>query len=244
MRPILFHLFGEPVFSYPLLMGFGWGVGFNYSLGLWLKDGLQKSDLWKIFIGSFLFGWIGAKVFFLLFSAPDRALDYSVEVNFWLGGGFVFYGGLVFAALFALTYAFLVKSTKVSDLANILPGLSLGHALGRIGCLLAGCCYGNHCDLPIGIVFRGVKRHPVQLYEALALVILFFVLRELLKKRKKAQTLIAYLFGYSAIRFFLEFFRGDEIRGAYLNLSTSQWVSIVLILITLSVTVLTKTRRR
>jgi phosphatidylglycerol:prolipoprotein diacylglycerol transferase len=216
-------------------MGFGWGVGFNYSLGLWLKDGLKKSDLWKIFFGSFFFGWLGAKIFFLLFSAPDKALNYSMEVNFWLGGGFVFYGGLIFAAIFALTFASIAKTLNISDLANILPGLSLGHALGRIGCLLAGCCYGNHCDLPIAIAFRGVKRHPVQLYEAIALVCLFFLLRWILKKGKKAQTLLAYLIGYSVIRFVLEFFRGDEIRGSYLNLSTSQWISVGVISTTLLV---------
>lgn len=228
MRPILFHIFGEPIFSYPLMMGFGWGVGLNYSMMVWERDGLNKTDLWKIFLGTFLFGWLGAKLFFLIFSAPEMALDYSTEVNFWLGGGFVFYGGFILAATFAFIYTKISTNLDFLSLASLTPGLAIGHALGRVGCLLAGCCYGDHCDLPIAISFRGEDRHPVQLYESLSLVILFFVLRALLKNKSKKEALIAYLGGYALIRFFLEFFRGDAIRGAYMNLSTSQWVSIVL----------------
>lgn len=235
MKPILLNILGEPIFSYPLLMGFGWGVGFNYSLSWWERNGLKKIDLWKIFLGSFLFGWIGAKLFFLVFSAPDKALDYSMEVNFWLGGGFVFYGGLIFSAAFASAYSKFSKNFSFRDLANLAPGLALGHAIGRIGCLLAGCCYGSHCDLPIGIVFKGVPRHPVQLYEAIGLALLFIVLREFLKKGKNEWVLIQYFVGYSAIRFVLEFFRGDAIRGEFFTLSTSQWISLSLITMTLVV---------
>lgn len=230
MKPILFHLFGDPIFSYPLMMGFGWGVGLNYSMLMWERDDLKRSDLWKIFLGTFLFGWLGAKLFFLIFSAPDKALDYSTEVNFWLGGGFVFYGGFLFAAAFAYLFTRFSSNLNPLLLANLTPGLAIGHALGRVGCLLAGCCYGDHCDLPIAISFKGVNRHPVQLYESISLVILFFLLRSLLKAKKKREALITYLGGYGLIRFTLEFLRGDAIRGSYMHLSTSQWVSIILVI--------------
>lgn len=231
MKPILFHLFGEPVFSYPLLMGFGWGVGFNYSALLWKRQGLANKKLWQLFIGSFIFGWIGAKVFFLIFSAPDMALNYGREVNFWLGGGFVFYGGLVFAALFSLLFIRLNMNSKYELLGLITPGLAIGHAIGRVGCFLAGCCYGDHCDLPIGVLVKGISRHPVQLYEVAGLVLIFLILRKLVLKKELKESLLLYPIGYSLLRFALEFFRGDAIRGLYAGLSTSQWVSILIVLV-------------
>jgi phosphatidylglycerol:prolipoprotein diacylglycerol transferase len=210
-------------------MGIGWGIGFNITQSYWEKFNLQKKDLWLLFLGTFVAGWIGAKVFFLIFSTPERALDYSKEVNFWLGGGFVFYGGLIFSALFALLFSFINKAMGVVDLALITPGLALGHAIGRVGCLLAGCCYGTHCDLPFAISFKGQPRHPVQLYEVFGLLVIFFLLRKFIKKEKLGSALNTYAIGYAALRFVLEYFRGDEIRGVFDGLSTSQWISLVLI---------------
>lgn len=221
-------------------MGLGWGIGFNLTQSYWQKCNLKKSDLWLLFIGTFFAGWIGAKVFFLAFSMPDRAIDYSKEVNFWLGGGFVFYGGLIFSALFALVFSFFKKSLGVVDLAVITPGLTIGHAIGRLGCLLAGCCYGSHCDLPIAIRFKGELRHPVQLYEFFGLALLFILLRKWVKEEKLSSALNGYLLGYASLRFVLEFFRGDEIRGVFDGLSTSQWISIVLIVLVLGINFLVK----
>lgn len=240
MKPILFHIFGEPIFSYPLLMGLGWGVGFNLTQYYWDKFNLKKSDLWMLFLGTFLFGWIGAKVFFLIFSAPDRALDYSREVNFWLGGGFVFYGGFIFSALFALIYTFYKNSIAPVDLAVITPGLALGHAIGRLGCFLAGCCFGSHCDLPIGISFKGEVRHAVQLYEFACLLGLFYLTKRFLNKKRFDLALVTYLVGYGAVRFVLEFFRGDDIRGLFYGLSTSQWTSLLIIVVVLGIRMLAK----
>ncbi len=212
-------------------MGFGWGIGFNYTSLLWQRFDLKKKELWQLFLGSFLFGWIGAKVFFLIFSAPELALHYGSEVNFWLGGGFVFYGGLVFATIYSLLFVRLKMNSKFDVLGIITPGLALGHAIGRVGCFLAGCCYGDHCDLPIGVMVKGVPRHPVQLYEVVGLVILFFVLRKQVLNKLPGRALLTYPLGYGVLRFILELFRGDAIRGLYAGLSTSQWVSILMVLL-------------
>lgn len=234
MRPILFHLLGSPVYSYPLLMGLGWGVGYNTARSYWEREKLPVRTLNIFFALNFIMGWVGAKVFFLIFSAPENMSSYSREINFWLGGGFVFYGGLVFCLITSAVFLLINKSIVLKNLGLLAPAVCLGHAVGRIGCFLAGCCYGDKCDLPFAVEFAGHSRHPVQLYEVFGLVILFFILRKILSSgTKQMEALLGYLCGYSCLRFCLEFFRGDSIRGHQLGLSTSQWVSIVLICLSL-----------
>ena len=151
------------------------------------------------------------------------ALLFRFTAHEW--GGFVFYGGF-----FAGTGAFFVSMHRAkiarSEAANaVVPALSLGHAVGRLGCLVQGCCFGTHCDLPWAI--HGL--HPTQLYESLFLFILTFVLlRRPASSRWPAAKV--YLVSYGVFRFLNEFLRGDTIRGFWGPLSTSQWVSLVVIL--------------
>jgi phosphatidylglycerol:prolipoprotein diacylglycerol transferase len=108
-----------------------------------------------------------------------------------------------------------------------------GHAIGRIGCFLAGCCYGSQCDLPWSMTIEGVHRHPVQLYETIYLLAFgIFILRSSKKVQLQSSIASIYLIYYSLGRFILEYFRGDDIRGVFwLNLSTSQYISVFLLLI-------------
>ena len=117
----------------------------------------------------------------------------------------------------------------------IVPCIPLGHAIGRVGCLFAGCCYGLpyngigaiHLN-PVGITH---PVFPVQLLEAVLNLILSGCL--LLYSRKKPSgysLLFLYLICYAVIRFLLEFLRGDQIRGLFIGLSTSQWISLLMLL--------------
>lgn len=213
-------------------MGVGWGVGYNVSSSLWIKAGLEKKHLTTFFIINFLFGWLGAKVFFLLFSKADQAITYSQEINFWLGGGFVFYGGFFFAILASLIYTRLNKELKFSDFAIVVPGLAIGHAIGRLGCFFAGCCYGKLCYLPKHLNVFKFERHPVQIYEAIFLLIIYGITkRQITNNIKNIVVIATYFLSYGLLRFFNEFLRGDKIRGIYFGVSTSQWGSILLILL-------------
>lgn len=233
MKPILFYLGDSPVYSYPLLMGIGWGMAYNLASMYWHKYSLSQSSLRIYTLISFIMGWIGAKVFFLIFSTPDQVLYYAKEVNFWLGGGFVFYGGLVFVAIFSFLFFKLRKDLEIKNLGLLIPGVTLGHAIGRLGCFLAGCCYGSETDSVFSIHSNGHDRFPVQLIESAGLLFLFFVSKRILnRKDAQARAIVVYLYGYATLRFFNEFLRGDEIRGLYFGLATSQWVSIFIILIT------------
>lgn len=218
-------------------MGLAWGIGYYKTLHLFLKYNVDDSPLLKLFAGVFLSGWIGAKIFFLIFSAPTKIQQYLYADYFWLGGGFVFYGGLIFGILFYLFFTMILKKFNLQKTYLLIPGLAFGHAIGRIGCLLTGCCYGAQCDLPWAMKLDGEFRHPVQLYEAFALLGLGFLSQKWIKNKKNNLNIVTnYLLAYSLIRFILEFFRGDELRGIYwLSLSTSQYISIGLFSVTLMV---------
>jgi phosphatidylglycerol:prolipoprotein diacylglycerol transferase len=118
--------------------------------------------------------------------------------------------------------------------------------MGRIGCFLTGCCYGKETHLPIGILFHhssvapnGVALFPTQLLEAgfegvmACFLVYAFYRKKALSKGLLRNPLYVYLISYAVFRFFLEFFRGDAVRGMLFGLSTSQWISLIVIMICL-----------
>ena len=171
----------------------------------------------------------GSKLMFILTQVPQLVTEFSFTrmLHVIITSGFVFYGGLFGALLgayfFALYYHF--EFTDVADM--IAPGFAVFHVFGRIGCFFAGCCYGK--EAPWGFALYkepGVTRIPIQLIESgciLGIVLFLFVIEH--RWGKKSRLMESYLFLYSICRFILEFFRGDEIRGIWAGISTSQWIS-------------------
>jgi len=238
LYPILFQSHFLTIYAYPLFLGLAWGIAYNFAKKILVEDRtILTSQKFHIFFGGlFLSGWVGAKIAFLIFSVNDRgqALQLFSNDNFWLGGGFVFYGGLMAGALFLFIYNFFEKVLTLELFAQITFPLALAHALGRIGCFLAGCCYGSASNVPWSIHLHNDNRHPTQLYEAFLLLGLAFVLRQkLIQKKSPSLIIFLYLGAYSLLRFFLEFFRGDIVRGVYGQLSTSQIISIIILLATI-----------
>ncbi len=225
LRPILLNLFNYPIYSYPLFLGLSFGTAYYYGLNA-VESAKEKVGSYRfLFIGIFLSAWLGAKVFFLIHSSNDVADD-AMNSNFWLGGGFVFYGGLIFSSIFALLYTLLLKRFPYKLLLSILPALPLAHAIGRVGCFLAGCCFGKEWSS------LGLHRHPVQLYEAAGNLLIFFYLRRIARSDRVLLTPVIYFLGYSGLRFVLEFFRADLIRGSYFGLlSAAQLTSVFLVLV-------------
>jgi len=181
-----------------------------------------KKNFNFLFWGVFAFSWIGAKLFYLIHSGGETKFELAQEFSFWLGGGFVFYGGFLIGTLFALMFCFLTKTWQIDDLKEFLPGLILGHAIGRVGCFMAGCCFGIETDSLLNVFLHQAHRHPVQLYEAFGLSCLYFLYR-------KYPRFEVYLAGYGILRFSLEFIRGDLSRGFIGFFSQSQWIALCLI---------------
>jgi phosphatidylglycerol:prolipoprotein diacylglycerol transferase len=112
----------------------------------------------------------------------------------------------------------------------IAPAIPLFHGFGRIGCLLAGCCYGKELNAPIEILHMiHVERFPVQAIESLFEFVLFVVMLFIDRKKNHTDLLKIYLLSYAVFRFVNEFFRGDEVRGIYMGLSTAQWISLAIV---------------
>lgn len=212
-------------------MGLAWGTAYFLTHVLFDKYEEDSSELLKIYAGVFFFAWIGAKIFYLIFSSHNFFYRYLYADYFWFGGGFVFYGGLIFGTIFYLIYSLKFKRFNFQKSFLLVPGLVFGHAVGRVGCFLAGCCYGAHCRLAWAVKVSGEPRHPVQLYEAIALFTIGFLTLNWIKvKKTNINILTNYILIYSVVRFCMEYFRGDEVRGIFYSLlSSSQLISLTLI---------------
>ncbi len=165
-------------------------------------------------------------------------------------GGAVFYGGLLGGLLAAaICYKKLRLTPDYADLGTC--SIPLFHFFGRIGCFLAGCCYGIEC--PVGFTYRhaldeaanNVTRFPVQLLEAGFNLLLFLLLLGLFNKGKlRGKLLRLYLVLYPVFRFADEFLRGDRIRGSIWILSTSQWISLLILVSVAAYTVIVSKREK
>lgn len=245
MLPIIFQSNAITLFSYPLFMGLAWGVAYFFTLDIFEKYKIDSKGFSFLYLGIFITSWIGAKVFFLIFSSGPKIYQYIYANYFWLGGGFVFYGGLIFGLIYFFIYAFLLKKFPIENSKYLIPGIIYGHAIGRVGCFLAGCCYGAETHGTFGFQIDGVARYPVQIYETIFLSFIGLAILKMLKNNVANKSIInTYLLSYSLFRFFIEYLRGDEIRGIlWLDFSSSQWVSIFIIVTIVTFNVFDKIRK-
>lgn len=244
MRPLLIEIGPVPIRSYGLMIVIG------FLFGLWLairrgnREGIAREIIVDLSFYLLLSALIGSKLLHViifwssyvadiphLWSEPIKLLNY-------LGSGLVFFGGFLAAVPTGIIYV-RRHGLSVWQMADIIaPSIPLAHGFGRIGCFLAGCCYGKECDLPWAVVFTNeeslaplhVHLHPTQLYEALfnfALAASLVVLSPYL--RRYGQLFWTYVMAYAIGRSVIEFFRDDE-RGSILGgvLSTSQVIALVL----------------
>lgn len=189
-------------------------------------------DFLKLFVLCILGGVIGSKVLFILSRAIWIFQNFTPAnlVSLVLHSGYVFYGGLLGVLSMIQLYAKRSKRYTVKQLYVLMtPTIPLFHCFGRIGCLMAGCCFGFELSVPVTIHGLTLTRFPSQLLEALFEAILFFILLILEKLISAHSLLPVYLITYACFRFVAEFFRGDEIRGIFFGLSTSQWISIAIL---------------
>jgi len=165
----------------------------------------------------------------------NEALTMAVR----LLGGAVFYGGLLGGLLAMWLYAKVYKTPLLPYLDIFAPIVAVAHAIGRVGCFLAGCCYGR--QLPpnhlLAVIYppaslaapHGVTLLAVPLIESALNLLIAAGLMALMKLRgskiKPGTVAALYMMLYATIRFVLEFFRGDVVRGGFWVMSTSQWIS-------------------
>ncbi|MDR2860675.1 MAG: prolipoprotein diacylglyceryl transferase [Elusimicrobiota bacterium] len=247
MHPILFSLGSWTLYSYGLLVAVGFASGILYASYQAKKINppiISQDELFNLLFYSVICAVIGARLMFVIVEAP-QLFNTPLDIFKIWQGGLVYYGGFIGAMLFALLYIRKrkINTAKVFDL--LAPAIALGHFFGRIGCFMSGCANGKPTDLPWGVVFTDpntlssitdIPVHPTQLYESFLNLILFFILRFYNKRGHKSGLAIAfYLIAYSVYRFLLEFLRGDYRGEDILGLSTSQFISVFIFIIGISI---------
>ena len=242
MHPELFHIdfdnfLGLPtitIYTYAVCIVLGTIIATHYAKWSAKKDiGIKLSNnlVYLIFIA----GYVGGKLFFYLenpryyFENPSVILDT-------FSSGFVFYGSFITIIPIMIWYLkkHQIAILPIFDIAAI--ATLIVHAIGRLGCFSAGCCYGAPTSSSFGLVFPTSHAqivHPTQLYESFVLfVIMIFLLLYKKHKQFQGQLFLLYIGLYASSRIILELFRGD-IRGYIINyvLSHSQGIAMCLILI-------------
>jgi phosphatidylglycerol---prolipoprotein diacylglyceryl transferase len=246
MHPILFHSGSITIYTYGVLVASGVVLGLLYARHQALRAGLDPEKTWNMGIYAVLLALFLAKLW-LVFSDWDYYIAHPRDIlsiaTFQSGG--TFYGGVIGAILTIVVYSLVQKMALISVLDTYAAAVPLGHAIGRMGCFFAGCCYGKPTTLPWGIEFKnlsaaqivgtplGIHLHPTQLYEAGAEFVNFAILVWLgARQRFKGELLGTYFLLYGVERGTIEFFRGDPGRTMLFHdtISLMQIVSIGLIL--------------
>lgn len=240
MYPIVFKIGGFTVYSYGLMIAIGAIAGVAYLAIRGKKElGVTFDQANTLFLSIFVAAVVGGKVF-LFFESPSEYL--ADPGRLFKGNGFVFYGSFLFAVPAMLWFFRKHKLDPYRMLDIMAITTCLVHMLGRLGCFLAGCCYGVPTDSFLGVVFthpacsaepKGVPLHPTQLYEAGYIFIVMIVLLFLRERRKfYGQLFLLYLAFYAVGRMIIEMFRGDEVRGYVLDfISHSQLVALGILIV-------------
>jgi phosphatidylglycerol:prolipoprotein diacylglycerol transferase len=250
MHPILFEIprinlgawtIGPiPIRMYGLMIGIGFLLGIYLASRRAKKEGLNPDRILDLGVYLLLAAIIGSRVLYVLTAWQEFTANPLDMFAIWKGG-LVFYGGVLAAVPMGIWYV-RKHSLPVWKTADILaPYIALGHAFGRLGCFFAGCCYGAPCSGPICITFSdphslaplGVPLFPTQLMESGGEFIIFALLLVLRRyKKSDGQLFWLYIAFYAILRFTLEFFRGDLVRGVYFGglISTSQIIAIGMLL--------------
>jgi len=242
MHPILFDFGRFTIYSYGVLLAAAYLLGLQFALIRARSRGLQRERVMDLGIWIIISALVGAKVLLLIVDYR-QFLDNPGSLMDLLRSGGVFYGGLIAAVTVALFYIWRHRMPMWTTTDVFAPGIALGHVVGRLGCLLAGCCFGRQTTVPWAISFHdpqafavagtplGVPLHPTQLYEAgaEALILAFLLAFERRGRQFPGRTFWTYMLLYGVSRFVIEFYRGDPRGTVFDALSTSQFVSVVLV---------------
>ncbi|MDA8243930.1 MAG: prolipoprotein diacylglyceryl transferase [Elusimicrobia bacterium] len=244
MHPIIFQLGSFKLPSYGLMVACGYLAAILYVFRRAAASGLRRDDVSDLVFYTVISAMLGAKLFYAVTYWSEFGETFAARAAYVIKSfqyGFVFYGGLLAgaAAFYLLARRRKLDFAAAADL--FAPALALGHAFGRIGCFLAGCCYGSPSACALSVTFTdpasevapnllGVPLHPVQLYEAAGNLAIFLLLNAALArsaagKKRAGSVAVLYAGLYSLLRFSLEFLRGDDRGASHLGLSPAQLIS-------------------
>ncbi len=246
MFPVLFSIGPLTLHTYGIFVATGLVVGVLVTIRIGRSQRMMPQNILDISFITIFSGIIGSRLVYILMNLSYYISNPLDMLKLWQGG-LVFSGGLLAGILMLLWYT-RRKDYSLLMLGDIFsPGVAIGQGIGRIGCFMAGCCYGRPTTVPWGVVFTdprslatlNIPLHPTQLYSSLSGFIIFIVLMILnTKKTFEGQMLLWFLILHSTSRLLIEKFRGDD-RGLIpgIDWSVTQ-LSTVFILIGAVITLL------
>lgn len=232
MKNELFHIGSLTVH------GYGFMIALGFALCMWMavvrakKYNLNPEAILDIGIYGLIFGFLGAKLLFILVEWENFLANPKSVIG---TEGFVVYGGIIAGVLTAVVYCSYKKLNFLEYFDLAVPSVALAQGFGRIGCLLAGCCYGRVTDAWYGIVFptgcmapAGVKLLPTQIISSAGdFLLTIFLLLYYKHSKKSGDTALCYVLLYAVGRFFVEMLRSDD-RGGVGIFSTSQVIALLM----------------
>jgi phosphatidylglycerol:prolipoprotein diacylglycerol transferase len=235
MLPEICRIGSFTIYSYGLMLV----LAFFTATWLCSRQAAQEKQnpetVFNLFFYVFIFGIIGSRLFYVLINA-DFYLRHPLEIIMLQHGGMAWFGGLLLGSAVALLFIKRYKLELFKTLDLIIPFIALGQAIGRIGCLLNGCCFGRESQS--GLYFPVFDKFliPTQLYSSLLLLLIFILLRfKQDRQHLPGEILCAYLFLYSLKRFFIEFLRNDSPR-IFCGLTLFQILCLCVFFISLGLT--------
>lgn len=235
MKTDLFSIGSLTVHGYGLMIGIGFILAMLLAEYRAKRLGLREEAIIDITIIAGVSGFLGAKLLYVIVEFDEFIKNPKAVLG---SAGFVVYGGIIAGVLCCMLYCKVKKLNFMEYFDLVMPEIALAQGFGRIGCFLAGCCYGKETSAWYGVTFpadclapAGVSLIPTQLFSAagdfIFAIILFILQRTLYKKKKKTSGIVTavYLMLYAVGRFLIEFLRNDP-RGAVGVLSTSQFIAI------------------
>jgi phosphatidylglycerol:prolipoprotein diacylglycerol transferase len=241
---------GVKVYGYGLMLFLAFVASMNLAAWSARRQGLDPAVIHDLALFVYLGGLIGARVFYVIQYWGDRVRSVADVFRFW-EGGIVLYGSIIGGALTFFTYRALRPFPLRPALDAVAPGLTIGVAVGRFGCFLNGCCFGDVCRLPWAVSFPALSPpwafhrdahliasdalwslpvHPTQLYSVVdGLVLTGLLLAYARVRRRDGEVMALLMVTYPITRFLIEHLRGDE-AAVFAGLTVSQAISIGLLL--------------
>lgn len=245
---LFINLWGYTIPTYGLLISIGLIVANIIAYQIIKRNHYNWLDFIIIEAYALLGGFSGAKLLYIFVTVDNIGLEYLLDkafLNQVMRGGFVFYGGLIGGLITVLVAGKVHHIDVMVYLDKLLFLIPLIHAFGRIGCFMAGCCYGKPYNGWGAVAFPAnsyapsdIFLFPVQLLEAIVLLMIAALLFWLVHYKNVSAPLGVYLVLYGIVRFLLEYLRFDTDRGYFGWFSTSQWISLVCVLVGVGILIL------
>ena len=243
-----------PVFGYGSMLLVALVVGASWAGRRADRVGINRDAVWDASMSILIAGIIGARTFYLVqkreqvFAEANSLPEYLFKIVNLSDGGLVLYGGVILGTIVYFAFC-AIRKIRPLQLADVItPSIFLGIGIGRIGCLLNGCCFGDRCELPWAITFppgsvpfqtlvhlgfldsqaaASLPLHPTQIYSTIGCFILAYLTATVFKYRRHVGEVFAVgAIFYPINRFLIEFVRGDEFTQLDTGLTISQLVSI------------------